>query len=171
MLNSNNILIEIKELLQQLIAKQEALELEQKQHLEVIFKIAREELTTVKHDDKKHEEAIMLAVRDLLKTTKVLPQTIIEQIRGQITHAMVCTMRQAYSDMTRTIEKITCQLQDIIKEITIDPDNPKPIELRTEENSKQILALSKQVIPLVVDIQKLLEKLDPVISKMSKALS
>ena len=117
------------------MAKQEALELEQKRHLEVIFQIAREELSTVKHNDKKlkHDNEIVLAVKDLLNTTKTLPQAIVEQIRGQITYATVHTMKESQSDLAKLMDRVTHQLQKILKEIKIDPDNPKPIELRTEQ--------------------------------------
>ena len=117
MFQFNNNLIEIKNLLQQLSAKQEAMELEQKQSLKVIFKIARDELLTVKKENDTQENNIVLAVRDLLCTTKALPQVIVEQIRSQCTQSMVYTTQEIKIDMHKAIGKITIQLQDIIKEI------------------------------------------------------
>lgn len=47
------------------------------------------------------------------------------------------------------LNKLKNQVKRLIDEIKFDPDNPTPTEISTEENYKQILAPSEQVVPLI----------------------
>lgn len=55
------------------------------------------------------------------------------------------------------------EVKELLEEVKIDPDNPKPTEIRTEENSKQILELSRKVIPLVEKVSKTLTEANAVL--------
>lgn len=59
------------------------------------------------------------------------------------------------------------EVSRLISEVKFDPENPKPTEIRTEENSKQILVLSKKVIPLVEKVNKTLEDASAILRNLS----
>lgn len=63
------------------------------------------------------------------------------------------------------------QLTEVIKEVKIDPNNPKPTELRTEENSRKILALNEQVLPFVTDSADMLKKVEKTLIEVIRRLS
>jgi len=63
------------------------------------------------------------------------------------------------------------EVQDLVREVRFDPDNPKPIELRTEENSTEILKLNKKVIPMIQEASDALKRSNVLLERVYEVLN
>lgn len=78
--------------------------------------------------------------------------------------------RKQNQEIVSELTKLKEQMKDLISEIKFDLDNPKPTELPTEANSKQILELSEKVFPTVKKCDIALEKVDKILTRVDNYL-
>lgn len=72
--------------------------------------------------------------------------------------------------IAKELEDLHSKIKELLDEIKIDPSNPKPTELRTEENSKQILKISSQLVPLIESCQKAISESNSLLEKIKKRI-
>lgn len=73
--------------------------------------------------------------------------------------------------IAKELEELQSKIKELLDEVKIDPDNPKPTELRIEENSKQILEISSKHVPLIESCQKAINESNHLLDKIKKRIA
>lgn len=121
---------------------------------------------------------IQKGITDLLTGQEQLPSEMVAQTRAQInssTKDILSKVKLANDKLELSNNSVLLELKEILEtmgqDLKPDPNNPKPVELRIEQNAKEILSINKQIIPLMKTSNEVIRRSNDLLEETFKVLN
>ncbi|UML14530.1 hypothetical protein [Viola yellow mottle virus] len=146
----------------------------------ILSRLSDLQRTLANKDDGNGESIIALADRisGLERDQKSVPRDVrkILEIAGSFKEADLLkffdqALNRQDSKIQKELKDVLAQVRDLVDELKFDPDKPKPSEIRTEENSKLIIELSKQTKVLLTEVRETLGKTKEILKRTEETLN